>query len=40
MKTAFRKALLFVLPLVLPACVKTNPEIGKDLIDKSLLFDT
>ena len=40
MKTAFRKALLFVLPLVLPACVKTNSEIGKDLIDKSLLFDT
>ena len=40
MKTAFRKALLLALPLVLPACVKTSTEIGKDLIDKSLLFDT
>ena len=40
MKSAFRKALLLALPLVLPACVKTSTELGKDLIDKSLLFDT
>ena len=40
MKSAFRKALLLVLPLLLPACVKTSSELGKDLIDKSLLYDT
>ena len=41
MKPAFRKALLLVLPLAaLTACVKNSPEIGKELIDKTLLFDT
>ena len=41
MKPAFRKALLLTLPLVaLTACVENSPEIGKDLIDKTLLFDT
>ena len=41
MKSAFRKALLLTLPLVaLTACVENSPEIGKDLIDKSLLYDT
>ena len=41
MKSAFRKALLLTLPLVaLTACVENSPEIGKDLIDKTLLFDT
>ena len=40
MKSAFRKALLLALPFVLPACVKNNPELGKDLIDLSLLYDT
>ena len=41
MKPAFRKALLLALPLVaLTACVENSPEIGKDLIDKTLLFDT
>ena len=41
MKSAFRKALLLALPLVaLTACVENSPEIGKDLIDKTLLFDT
>ena len=41
MKPAFRKALLLALPLAaLTACVKNSPEIGKDLIDKTLLFDT
>ena len=41
MKSAFRKAaLLLALPLALTACVKTSDELGKDLIDKSLLFDT
>ena len=40
MKSAFRKALLLALPFLLPCCVKTSSELGKDLIDKSLLFDT
>ena len=40
MKSAFRKALLLALPLALTACVENSPEIGKDLIDKTLLFDT
>ena len=41
MKPAFRKAFLLALPLAaLTACVKNSPEIGKDLIDKTLLFDT
>ena len=41
MKSAFRKAaLLLALPLALTACVKMSDELGKDLIDKSLLFDT
>jgi len=41
MKSAFRKALLLAaLPLALPACVKTNSELGKDLIDLTLLYDT
>ena len=40
MKSAFRKALLFALPLALTACVENDYEIGKDLIDKTLLFDT
>ena len=41
MKSAFRKAALsLALPLALTACVKTSGELGKDLIDKSLLFDT
>ena len=41
MKSACRKALLLaVLPLALASCVKTSSEIGKDLIDQSLLYDT
>ena len=41
MKSACRKALLLaVLPFALGACVKTSTEIGKDLIDLSLLYDT
>ena len=41
MKSACRKALLLLaLPFALNACVKTSTEIGKDLIDKSLLYDT
>ncbi len=41
MKSACRKALLLLaLPFALAACVKTSSEIGKDLIDKSLLYDT
>ena len=41
MKSACRKALLLaVLPLALASCVKTSTEIGKDLIDQSLLYDT
>ncbi|MBR5107704.1 MAG: hypothetical protein IK098_06675 [Bacteroidales bacterium] len=40
MKRAFRKALLCTLPLALTACFQTSTEIGKDLIDKTLLFDT
>ena len=41
MKSACRKALLLaVLPFALSACVKTSSEIGKDLIDLSLLYDT
>ena len=41
MDSAFRKALLaLALPLALNACVKVSGELGKDLIDKSLLFDT
>ena len=41
MKSACRKALLLLtLPLALTACVQNSTEIGKDLIDKSLLYDT
>ena len=41
MKSACRKALLLAaLPLALSACIKTSSEIGKDLIDKTLLYDT
>ena len=41
MKSACRKALLLAtLPLALSACIKGSPEIGKDLIDQSLLYDT
>ena len=41
MKSACRKALLLaVLPFALTACFKTSTEIGKDLIDQSLLYDT
>ena len=41
MKSAFRKALvLTALPLALSACIKTSTEIGKDLIDLTLLYDT
>ncbi|MBQ9192710.1 MAG: hypothetical protein IJ156_03200 [Bacteroidales bacterium] len=40
MNSAFRKALLLLLPLAATACVKTSSEIGKDLIDLSLLYDT
>ena len=41
MNSAFRKAALaLALPLALTACVKVSGELGKDLIDKSLLFDT
>ena len=41
MKSACRKALLLaVLPFALASCVKTSTEIGKDLIDQSLLYDT
>ena len=41
MKSACRKALLLAaLPLALSACIKTSTEIGKDLIDKTLLYDT
>lgn len=40
MNSAFRKALLLLLPLALAACVKTSTELGKDLIDQSLLYDT
>jgi len=41
MKSACRKALLLAaLPLTLSACIKTSTEIGKDLIDKTLLYDT
>lgn len=38
---SLRKALILsTLPLALAACVKTSTELGKDLIDKSLLYDT
>ena len=40
MKSALGKALLILLPFALSACVKSSTEIGKDLIDKSLLYDT
>ena len=41
MKSACRKALLLAaLPLALSACIKTSTEIGKDLIDQTLLYDT
>ena len=41
MKSAFRKALILAaLPFVLPACVKTSSELGKDLVDLTLLYDT
>ena len=40
MKSAFRKALLLLLPLAATACVETSSEIGRDLIDLSLLYDT
>ena len=41
MKSAFRKAVLtLAFPLALSACVKVSGELGKDLIDKSLLYDT
>ena len=41
MKSACRKALLLaLLPFALTACFKTSTEIGKDLIDQSLLYDT
>ena len=41
MKSAFRKALILTaLPLALSACIKTSTEIGKDLIDLTLLYDT
>ena len=41
MKSACRKALILaVLPLALSACIKTSTEIGKDLIDQTLLYDT
>ena len=41
MKSACRKALILAaLPLALSACIKTSTEIGKDLIDKTLLYDT
>ena len=41
MKSACRKALLLAaLPLALSACIKTSSEIGKDLIDQTLLYDT
>ena len=40
MKSAFRKALILALPLAVTACVKTSSEIGRDLIDLSLLYDT
>ena len=41
MKSACRKALILAaLPLALASCIKTSTELGKDLIDKSLLYDT
>ena len=41
MKSACRKALILAaLPLALASCIKTSTEIGKDLIDQSLLYDT
>ena len=41
MKSACRKALLLAaLPFALASCIKTSMEIGKDLIDLSLLYDT
>ena len=41
MKSACRKALLLaVLPFALASCIETSTEIGKDLIDQSLLYDT
>ena len=41
MKSAFRKAVLtLAFPLALSACVNVSGELGKDLIDKSLLYDT
>ena len=41
MKSACRKALiLLALPFALTACVQNSTEIGKDLIDKTLLYDT
>ena len=41
MKSACRKALILAaLPLALSACIKTSSELGKDLIDQSLLYDT
>ena len=41
MKSAFRKAFLLGLSLAaLTACVESSDEIGKELIDKSLLYDT
>ena len=41
MKSACRKALILAaLPFALASCFKTSTEIGKDLIDQSLLYDT
>ena len=40
MKSAFRSALLLSLPLLFPSCVTSSPELGKEFIDQSLLFDT
>ena len=41
MKSACRKALILAaLPFALASCIKTSTEIGKDLIDLSLLYDT
>ena len=41
MKSACRKALILAaLPFALASCFKTSMEIGKDLIDLSLLYDT
>ena len=41
MKSACRKALILAaLPFALASCIKTSSEIGKDLVDLSLLYDT